>query len=71
MPLLVLVYRFGSELMTINIEWQDQNGCWHRYQQLHNTQDAFRVATRRAQITGKRQRIMSDDGQLQDLVEPS
>jgi hypothetical protein len=58
-------------MMSFTIEFQDQNGRWHRYQQLHNAQDAFRVASRRAQSTGKRHRIINSDGQLQDLLEPS
>jgi len=34
--------------MTINIEWQDQNGNWHNYQTKQNQADAYRVAARRA-----------------------
>ena len=39
--------------MTINIEWQDQNGNWHHYQSKQNQADAYRVAQR-----VKRQRKM-------------
>ena len=38
--------------MTINIEWQDQNGNWHHYQSKQNQADAYRVAQRRAEFTG-------------------
>ena len=52
------------------IEYQSQNGRWHRYQQLHNSQDAFRVASRRAQSTGKRHRIVDDNKNLVDIIDP-
>jgi hypothetical protein len=29
--------------MTINIEWQDQNGNWHHYQSKQNQGDAYLV----------------------------
>jgi hypothetical protein len=54
----------------ILIEFQDQNGRWHRFQQLHNPQDAFRVASRRAQSTGKRHRIIDENQNLIDIIEP-
>ncbi len=56
--------------MTFAIEFQDQNGLWHRYQQLHNAQDAFRVASRRAQGTGKRHRIVDSNKNLMDIIDP-
>ena len=58
----------GGELMTINIEWQDQNGNWHHYQSKQNQADAYRVAQRRAESTKKRHRLVDDDGRLLDLV---
>jgi hypothetical protein len=29
--------------MTINIEWQNQNGNWHHYQSKQNQEDTDRV----------------------------
>jgi hypothetical protein len=37
--------------MTINIEWQDQNGNWHHYQSKQNKADAYLDARRRAYST--------------------
>ena len=54
--------------MTINIEWQDQFGRWHHYQSKQIQADAFRVAQRRAESTGKRHRLVDDDGCLLDLL---
>ena len=56
--------------MTINIEWQDQNGNWKHYQSKQNQADAYRVAQRRAASTGKRHRLVDDDGRLLDLFNP-
>jgi hypothetical protein len=56
--------------MSFVIEFQDQNGRWHRYQQLHSAQDAFRVASRRTQSTGKRHRIVDDNKKLVDIIDP-
>ena len=64
----VLVWSCGDEAMTINIEWQDQNGNWHHYQSNQNQADAYRVSQRRAESTGKRHRLVDDDGRLLDLV---
>jgi len=56
--------------MTINIEWQDQFGRWHHYQTKQNQADAYRVAQRRAESTGKRHRLVDDGGRLLDLLNP-
>ena len=55
--------------MTINIEYQDQHGNWHHYQTKQNQADAYRVAQRRAESTGKRHRLVDDGGRLLDLLE--
>jgi hypothetical protein len=55
--------------MTINIEWQDQFGYWRHYQTKHNQADAYRVAKRRSQSTGKRHRLVDDGGRLLDVLE--
>ena len=57
--------------MTINIEWQDQFGRWHHYQTKQNQADAYRVAQRRAESTGKRHRLVDGDGRLLDLIYPT
>jgi len=54
--------------MTINIEWQDQNGNWHHYQSKQNHADAYQVAKNRAESTKKRHRLVDCDGHLLDLI---
>ena len=56
--------------MKVHIEYQNQWGQWLHLQTKHNEADAFRVASRRAQSTGKRHRLISDDGALLDLIDP-
>lgn len=55
--------------MTINIEWQDQNGNWRHFQSKQNQADAYRVAERLAKTTKKRHRLVDNDGRLIDLLE--
>jgi len=54
--------------MTINIEWQDQFGRWHHYQSMQNQADAYRVAQRCAESTGKRHRLVDGSGNLLELT---
>ena len=56
--------------MKFVLQYQDQFGKWHRYQEKHNEGDAFRTAKARAKATGKRFRIVDADGRLLDLVNP-
>ena len=56
--------------MQFVLQYQDQFGKWHRYQEKHNEGDAFRTAKARAKATGKRFRIVDADGRLLDLVDP-
>ena len=56
--------------MKVEIEYQDRFGSWKHFQSKHNEADAFRVASRRAQSTGKRHRLLSTDGSLLDLTSP-
>ena len=56
--------------MKLVLQYQDQFGKWHRYQEKHNEGDAFRTAKARAKATGKRFRIVDADGRLLDLVDP-
>jgi len=55
--------------MTINIEYQDQFGRWQHYQTKQNQADAYRVAQRRAESTGKRHRLVDGDGRLLDMID--
>ncbi len=55
-------------IMTINIEYQDQFGRWKHYQTKQNQADAYRVAQRRAETTGKRHRLVDGAGHLLDIV---
>jgi hypothetical protein len=54
--------------MTVNIEWQDQQGRWHHLQSKQNQTDAYRVAMRRAESTGKRHRLVYSSGRLLELL---
>ena len=56
--------------MRVEIEYQDQFGHWSQYTSKQNEWDAYRVASNRAASTGKRHRLVSDEDQLIDLVEP-
>ena len=56
--------------MKFVLQYQDQFGKWHRYQEKHNEGDAYRTAKARAKATGKRFRIVDGNGNLVDLVTP-
>ena len=56
--------------MKFVLQYQDQFGKCHRYQEKHNEGDAYRTAKARAKATGKRFRIVDGDGRLIDLVDP-
>jgi len=57
-------------MLSIHIEWQDQFGRWKHYQTKQNQADAYRVASRRASSTGKRQRLVDCNGNLIDILNP-
>ena len=56
--------------MKFVLQYQDQSGKWHRYQEKHNEGDAYRTAKSRAKAMGKRFRIVDGNGNLVDLVSP-
>ena len=56
--------------MKFVLQYKDQFGKWHRYQEKHNEGDAYRTAKARAKATGKRFKIVDGDGRLVDLVDP-
>ena len=53
-----------------HIEFSDQWSRWHHLQVKYNLPDAVRIAKARAHSTRKRHRIVNDDGQLLDLIDP-
>jgi hypothetical protein len=55
--------------MKIFIEYQDQFGRWHRFQEKHNAADAYQTAKQRATSTGKRHRLVDSAGHLLDLID--
>ena len=71
LPLLVLPLTTPAlAQMKFVLQYQDQFGKWHRYQEKHNEGDAYRTAKARAKATGNRFRIVDGDGRLIDLVDP-
>ena len=56
--------------MKIKIFYQDQFAYWKYYTTKHNEADSYRVAKRRAKATGRRHKLISEDGSLLDLLEP-
>ena len=54
----------------INIEWQDQFGSWHHFQQRSNQQAAFRSAQQRAKSTQKRHRLIDSNKNILDILNP-
>ena len=56
--------------MKITIQYQDQFGHWKHYQTQHHQPSAFKTAESRAQSTGKRHRLVSDEGVMLDLISP-
>jgi len=54
----------------IDIQYQDQFGKWRHFQTKYNEEDAYRTAANRAVSTGKRHRLVDQDGTLLDLIDP-
>jgi len=55
--------------MKVFIQWQDQFGHWKPYQMMHHHPSAYKTAVRRTNSTGKRHRLVDQDGRLLDLVD--
>lgn len=53
----------------IFIEYQDQFNRWHQTHTKHNEADAYRVAKSQASRTGKRHRLVDEDGRLLDICD--
>lgn len=56
-------------VMSINIEWQDQNGYWRHYQTKQNQAEAYRVAQRRAQSTWKSYHLVDGNASRLDILD--
>ena len=56
--------------MKFFLQYQDQFGAWKHYTMKHNERDAYRTMKRRAEATGKRMRMVDEDGNLLDFVTP-
>ena len=54
--------------MKIHIEWLDQHNYWVHYTTMNHQPSALRTAENRARSTGKKHRLISDDGTLIDLI---
>ncbi|MEA5474265.1 hypothetical protein VB716_08530 [Synechococcus sp. CCY9201] len=54
----------------ITIQWQNQFGRWQHYTSSHHEPSAFRSAQQRARSTGKRHRLIDDEGRVLDIIEP-
>ncbi len=52
--------------MKFFLQYQDQFGTWKHYTMKHNERDAYRTMKRRAEATGKRMRMVDEEGQLQE-----
>ena len=56
--------------MKIYIQYQNQFGNWLPYTTKHNEADAYRVGVRRASAVNKRHRLVDNDGNLLDIINP-
>jgi len=54
----------------IHIQYQDQVGAWKQYTTKHHQGDAYRTAVNHARSTGKRHRLVDENGKLLDLIDP-
>ncbi len=56
--------------MKTTIEYQDQFGIWRRFTTMNHEPSAFQTASSRARSSGKRHRLVDEDGRLLDLIDP-
>jgi len=56
--------------MKVIVEYQDQHGYWKRYSSSHHQPSAYTSASNRARQTGKRHRLIDEDGNLLDIITP-
>jgi len=57
-------------LVKIHIEYQDQFGYWKHYTTQNHQPSAYITAKHRARSTGKRYRLVDEDGRVLDLLNP-
>ena len=55
--------------MKYHIQWEDQFNRWQHYQTQHHLPSAVRTAKNRYKSTGKRQRVVDDNGNLMDIIQ--
>jgi len=55
-------------MVRIHLEYMDNQHRWHHYQTKHNERDAYGTAKQRSKATGKRFRLVDDDGRIIDLI---
>ena len=56
--------------MKVHIQYQDQWGIWKHLTTQHHEPSAYKTAVKRADNTGKRHRLVDDNGTLIDLINP-
>ena len=56
-------------MAVIDIQYQDQFGRWRHLRTIQRGGDAYRSASNRARSTGKRHRLVDQDGTLLDVIE--
>jgi hypothetical protein len=56
--------------MRINIEYQDQFGKWNHFSSVENQASAYRIASSKASLTGKRFKLVDKEGRLMDIINP-
>ena len=61
---------FTTTMQRVHIEVQNQFGGWQHVQTMHHQANAYRTAQQRARSSGKRYRLVDDEGHLLDLIEP-
>ena len=54
----------------VMIEWLDQHNHWIHYSSSHHEPTAYKTAQTRAERTGKKHRLISEEGPLIDVFEP-
>ena len=55
-------------MVRVKIQYMDNQQRWQHYQTKHNEPDAYRTARQRSKATGKRFRLVDDDGRIIDLI---
>ena len=67
-PVLMLMAS-ATITLKVHIQYQDQHGYWKHSNTQHHQPLAFKKATQRANATGRRHRLIDEDGCLLDLID--